>query len=85
VALLPRDVIIGGKGPAILPTGQTNSYELIGLLNSVPYRALVELQANANQYETGIIERLPAPINVGEFNQQIGELAREAVIIYQQF
>ena len=83
VALLPRNVIIGGKGPAIIPAGKTNPYQLIGLLNSAPYRALVELQANANQYETGIIERLPAPIIKGDFDQQIGDLARKAFILYR--
>lgn len=85
VALLPAGVIIGGKGPAILPDGDTDPLFLLGLLNSTPYRALVELQANANQYETGIVEKLPKPILDPTVTARVTDLARKAVLEYQEF
>lgn len=85
VALLPSGVIIGGKGPAILPDESTDPLFLLGLLTSSPYRALVELQANANQYETGIVEKLPKLELDHMAATRVAELARMGVIAYREF
>ena len=60
VRVLPAGCIIGEKGPAILPVESAHPLFIIGLLNSAIVNALVNLQANAKQYDSGIVERLPA-------------------------
>ena len=58
VALLPKGVIIGGKSPVIQSLNIDDSI-VISFINSSVFRSLVALRANANQYETGIVEDLP--------------------------
>ncbi len=60
VRVLPAGCIIGEKGPAILPKGGISPIFLIGLCNSKFVNSLVHLQANAKQYDTGIIEIIPS-------------------------
>ena len=60
VRALPSGFIIGEKGPAILPNHQCSPQLAIGLLNSRVIKILVNIQANAKQYDTGIIDRLPS-------------------------
>lgn len=64
VRALPAGFIIGEKGPAILPVKQVSPLLAVGILNSRIVNILVNLQANAKQYDTGIIDRLP----VGKFS-----------------
>jgi hypothetical protein len=59
VRILPAGCIIGEKEPAILKTNQFSMEFIIGLLNSRFINLLVHLQANAKQYDTGILEQLP--------------------------
>jgi len=59
VRVLPADFIIGEKGPAILPLNEHSPSFVIGLMNARLFRALINLQANAKQYDTGIIESCP--------------------------
>jgi hypothetical protein len=59
VRALPAGCIIGEKGPAVLPKQGYSSEFVIGLLNSRLINSLVHLQANAKQYDTGILEGLP--------------------------
>jgi hypothetical protein len=59
VRALPEGFIIGEKGPAILSNNGISPAFAIGFLNSRLVRCLVNIQANAKQYDTGIIDSLP--------------------------
>jgi Eco57I restriction-modification methylase len=59
VRALPAGCIFGTKGPAILSESDVPSSCLIGWLNSRLIRFLVHVQANAYEFNTGIIKRLP--------------------------
>jgi hypothetical protein len=59
VRMLPAGCIIGEKGPAVLATGEHSNKFIIALLNSRLMNALIHIQANFKQYDSGIIERLP--------------------------
>jgi hypothetical protein len=59
VRALPAGCIVGEKGPAILSEPPYSNEYVIGLLNSRLMNSLVHLQANAKQYDTGILEGLP--------------------------
>jgi hypothetical protein len=61
VRVLPAGFIIGEKGPAVLPVQQSDALLSIGILNSRLYNLLVNIQANAKQYDSGIVDRLPSP------------------------
>jgi len=61
VRFLPAGSIFSGKGPAIIPSNKISAYSLLAWLNSKPARALVEMQANASDYYTGIVKTLPVP------------------------
>jgi hypothetical protein len=61
VRFLPSGSIFSGKGPAIIPSEKISTYSLLAWLNSKPVRALVEMQANASDYYTGIVKTLPVP------------------------
>jgi hypothetical protein len=59
VRVLPQGFIMGAKGPAILAAESHSSYFVIGVLNSRLINCLINLQANAKQYDPGLIEGLP--------------------------
>ncbi len=59
ISILPKGFIIGGKGVIVAPIKNANPYFVIGLMNSTFINFLMKLQANASQYDTGIIESLP--------------------------
>lgn len=59
VRVLPAGFIIGEKGPAILPVNEYSSSFVVGLMNARLFRVLINLQANAKQYDTGLVESLP--------------------------
>ena len=59
VRLLPADCIIGEKGPAIHPYPGVSTEFTLALLNSRLMNCLVHLQANAKQYDTGVLTALP--------------------------
>jgi hypothetical protein len=59
VRALPRGCIFGTKGPAILSESTVPIPCLIGWLNSRLIRFLVHVQANAFEFNTGILKTLP--------------------------
>jgi hypothetical protein len=79
VRVLPAGFIIGEKGPAIFPTGNYSPLFIIGLLNSRLINLLVHLQANAKQFDSGILERLPWKPPGEGVEEQISALTQEAI------
>ncbi len=57
--VLPAGYVFGTKGPAVLPYGGTVPAYLAGWLNARLITSLIELQANASEFNTGIIKRMP--------------------------
>ncbi len=74
VRALPAGCIIGTKGPAVLSESQVPSEYLVGWLNSRLIVWLVHIQANAHEFNTGIIKRLP-----WRYPENAHELAGETV------
>jgi hypothetical protein len=74
VRVLPDDFIIGEKGPAVLPVDCSPMF-VVGLLNANLFRALINLQANAKQYDSGLVDALPL---VEIDNEQRSEIERAA-------
>ncbi len=66
VRVLPADFVIGEKGPAILPLNEHSPSFVVGLMNARLFRALINLQANAKQYDTGLVESCP----LAEFDKE---------------
>lgn len=56
---LPAGCIIGTKGPAVLSESSLQPNYLVGWLNSDLIINLVHIQANAFEFNTGIIKKLP--------------------------
>ncbi len=82
VRVLPADYIIGEKGPAILPLNGLEPSFVIGLLNARLFRTLINLQANAKQYDSGIVEScpfIPLPIEDRKLVEQASTQAIDAV------
>ena len=59
VRALPAGCIIGTKGPAILSESNVSPGYLLGWVNSRLIRNLVQFQANASEFNTGIVKKLP--------------------------
>ena len=79
VRVLPEDFIIGEKGPAILPIDCSPAFA-IGLLNARLYRTILNLLANAKQYDSGLVESLPL-VNINQEQcQEIERVTNEAVL-----
>ncbi len=81
VRVLPKEYLFAAKGPSITSASEeTSPLFLIGVLNSRLLNILINLQANANQFDTGIIDKLP----FADFTQsQVDEiclLVAEAVL-----
>lgn len=79
VRLLPAGFVIGEKGPAILPHKKVSPLYAIGMLNSRAMNILVNMQANAKQYDTGIIDRLPSPLLSDEDVKVVEDSATMAI------
>ena len=59
IRALPAGCIIGTKGPAVLSESKVLPAYIIGWLNSRLIRSLIHIQANAYEFNTGILKRLP--------------------------
>jgi hypothetical protein len=72
VRALPAGCIIGTKGPAVLNLSDIAPAYLVGWLNSRLMVFLVRIQANFNEYNTGILKQLPwrYPSNSGELTSR---------------
>jgi hypothetical protein len=77
VRALPAGCIFGTKGPAVISLSDVHPSCLIGWLNSRLIRSLVHLQANAFEFNTGIIKRLPW--STDERIRQLKDLTLEAI------
>ena len=85
VRVLPAGFIIGEKGPSIMPLGSFSPTFLVGILNSRLFNALVNLQANAKQYDTGIVEGLPWLEFPHDRMQEIAEQSLTAIDSVRKF
>ncbi len=56
---LPANCIIGTKGPAVLSESYVSPAYLVGWLNCSLVVGLIHVQANAYEFNTGIIKKLP--------------------------
>jgi len=56
---LPKGCIMAGKGPAIISQSDNSEQYFLGWLNSRLITGLIELQANASEFNTGILKALP--------------------------
>jgi hypothetical protein len=77
---MPAGCIFGHKGPTIL-VDRDDSAELLALLgitNSKPFRALVDLQMAFGSYEVGVIQRTPVPTLTPADLSVLSTLARRA-------
>jgi hypothetical protein len=59
VRVLPAGFIISGKGVAVIPQKDFSEEFCVGLMNARLFRTLINLQANAKQYDSGIVESCP--------------------------
>jgi len=56
---LPSGCVIGTKGPAVLSESDVEPSYIVGWLNCSLIISLIHVQANAYEFNTGIIKRLP--------------------------
>ena len=56
---LPKGCIMAGKGPAVISQSANSELFFLGWLNSRLITGLIELQANASEFNTGILKTLP--------------------------
>jgi len=80
---LPAGCIIGTKGPAILSESLVQPAYLVGWINSNLIVNLIHIQANAFEFNTGIIKNLPWR-NL-EDEDQLTQLAENTIIAYQNY
>jgi len=79
VRMLPAGCIIGEKGPAVFPeSGYSNEF-VIGFLNSRLANCLVHVQANAKQFDSGIVEGLPWQDVKDENIKRVEELVTRSI------
>ncbi len=74
---LPAGAIFNVKGPAIVSSDKS-PLELLGIMNSVCFRILVELQTAFGSYNVGYLQRTPLPPQPTLYKTQIESLTRKA-------
>jgi len=70
VRVLPKEFIFSGKGIVVFPVADYDPAYVIGLLNARLFKTLINLQANAKQYDKGIVESCPF-VATSEDNQRL--------------
>jgi hypothetical protein len=78
VRVLPAGCIFSTKGPGIIPHCLENAFQVLGLLNSSSYAALVGLQMAFGSYDTGILKLTPLLDLDENISSLIERLARRA-------
>ncbi|MBY3465672.1 hypothetical protein HFN80_16905 [Rhizobium laguerreae] len=84
-SLLPRDSIIGNKGPCIFVPGddEVRLLALCGVLNSDAFRYLVALQVArvelAQSFEVGLIQKAPLPTFDRVVEERLAEIVAKLV------
>ncbi len=74
---LPKQCIMAGKGPAIISQSDIPEDYLLGWLNSRLITGLIQLQANASEFNTGILKSLPWISPSREKLSEIGYLSHK--------
>lgn len=78
--VLPGNSIFHAKGPGIFaPAGQRAS--VLGIMNSLLFQRLLELQMTFGSYEVGVIQRTPVPDLTGQEGAQLARLALDCISI----
>jgi len=75
---LPKQCIMAGKGPAVISQSNVPERYFLGWLNSRLITGLIQLQANASEFNTGILKNLPWIIPNSGLLEGIGEMAHKA-------
>jgi hypothetical protein len=77
---LPRGCVFADKGPGIFVVGDGSGdlLRLLGIVNSAPFRALVELQMAFGSFEVGVIQRTPVPVQGGDSSSAISQFSAKA-------
>lgn len=77
---MPTGCIFADKGPAVFVDGNDPSdlLALLAIVNSQPFRALVDLQMAFGSYEVGVLQRTPVPEVSPEVRDHLAALARRA-------
>lgn len=79
VRVLPEEFIFSGKGIVVFPVIGYDSAYVIGLLNARLFKTLINLQANAKQYDKGIVESCPFVVTSEDSQRLIIEATLGAV------
>lgn len=79
VRVLPKEFIFSGKGIVVFPVADYDPAFVIGLLNARLFKTLINLQANAKQYDKGIVESCPFVAISEEKQSSIKEATLRAV------
>ncbi len=81
VRALPTGCIIGDKGPSVFVPldDQAQLLLLLALMNSEPFRKLIDLQMTFGSYEVGVIERTPVPPLAGPLIRRLVTIAAQCI------
>lgn len=79
VRALPAGFIISGKGIAVLPLKDYSAEFCVGIMNARLFRTLINLQANAKQYDSGIVESCPF-VPLSKHSRELVERATKVAI-----
>jgi hypothetical protein len=77
---LPKKCIMAGKGPAVISQSKVPERYFLGWLNSRLITGLIQLQANASEFNTGILKKLPWIMPNADLLEDIDEMAHKASI-----
>jgi len=76
---LPSNCIVTGKGPAIVTLSEITNQYILGWLNSRLITSIIALQANAFEFNTGILKQLPWKQPSNSQHKEITELSTKCV------
>ena len=77
---LPKQCIMAGKGPAVISQSKVPEQYFLGWLNSRLITRLIQLQANASEFNTGILKNLPWKMPNSGLLEDVSEMAHKASI-----
>lgn len=72
---LPKGCIMAGKGPAVISQSKNTERYFLGWLNSRLITGLIQLQANAAEFNTGILKALPWVQPDADHHDRIDEIS----------
>lgn len=85
--ILPSGCVIADKGPAIFAQDDDSGdlLKLAGVVSSVAFANLVDLQISFGSYEVGVINRTPVPYLDNDRSERMSHAVREIWEIKRQF